>query len=113
MGMIDPGETPVQAAGREVEEETGWRPGQLQPLLVAQPTAGIMDAAHHIFVGTSATEVSAPADRFESSAIQWVPLGDVPGLIAKQDITSASTMAALLLLLADDRQATHAERPQA
>ena len=37
-----------------------------------------MDAAHHIFVGTSAVEVSAPADRFESSAIQWVPLADVP-----------------------------------
>ena len=31
MGMIDAGETPAQAAAREVEEETGWRPGQLQP----------------------------------------------------------------------------------
>jgi len=106
MGMIDPGESPAQAAAREVEEETGWRAGQLQPLLVAQPTAGIMDAAHHIFVGTGATEVSAPADRFESSAIQWVPLADVPGLVAKQDIVSASTMAALLLLLADDGRAS-------
>jgi 8-oxo-dGDP phosphatase len=69
-------------------------------LLLAQPTAGITDAAHHIFVGTSAVEVSAPADRFESSAIQWVPLADVPGLIAKQDIVSASMVAALLVLLA-------------
>ena len=49
MGMIDAGETPAEAAAREVEEETGWRPGQLQPLLLAQPTAGIMDAAHHIY----------------------------------------------------------------
>ena len=111
MGMIDTGETPAEAAAREVEEETGWRPGQLQPLLVAQPTAGIMDAAHHIFVGTDAVEVSAPADRFESSAIQWVPLADVPGLIAKQDIVSASTMAALLLPLADDGQAADAGQP--
>ena len=71
-----------------------------------------MDAAHHIFVGTSSVEVSAPADRFESSAIQWVPLVDTPGLIAKQDIVSASTMAALLLLLADDRQVAHPERPR-
>jgi 8-oxo-dGTP pyrophosphatase MutT (NUDIX family) len=113
MGMIDAWETPAEAAAREVEEETGWRPGQLQPLLVAQPTAGIMDAAHHIFVGTSAAEVSAPADRFESSAIQWVPLADVPGLIAKQDILSASTMAALLLLLAADGQAADAAQPRA
>ena len=102
MGMIDAGETPAEAAAREVEEETGWRPGQLQPLLIAQPTAGIMDSTHHIFIGTHAVEVSAPADRFESSAIQWVPLADVPGLIVKQDILSASTMAALLLLLTDE-----------
>jgi 8-oxo-dGDP phosphatase len=111
MGMIDPGETPAQAAAREVEEETGWRPGQLQPLLLAQPTAGIMDAAHHIFTGTGATQVSAPADRFESTAVQWVPLGDVPGLIAKQDIISASTMAALLLLLGDSGQTAADARP--
>jgi len=113
MGMIDAGETPAEAAAREVEEETGWRPRQLQPLLVTQPTAGIMDAAHHIFVGTGAVEVSAPVDRFESSAIQWVPLADVPGLIAKQDIVSASTMAALLQLLAETRQATRAEQRRA
>jgi 8-oxo-dGDP phosphatase len=85
----------------------------LLPLLIAQPTAGIMDAAHHIFVSGDSVEVGAPADRFESSAIQWVPLADVPGLIAKQDIVSASTMAALLLLLADDRQAADAEQPRA
>lgn len=33
MGRIEADETPAQAAAREVEEETGWRPGQLQPLL--------------------------------------------------------------------------------
>jgi hypothetical protein len=71
-----------------------------------------MDAAHHIFVSTGAAQVSAPADRFESSAIQWVPLADVPGLIAKQDITSASTMAALLLLPADNGQAANAAQPR-
>ncbi|HEY3955743.1 MAG TPA: NUDIX hydrolase [Streptosporangiaceae bacterium] len=99
MGMIEPGETPAQAAAREVEEETGWRPGQLRPLLVTQPTAGIMDAAHHIFVGTDAVEAGAPADRFESSAIRWVPLAGIPALIAQRDIPAASSLAALLLLL--------------
>ena len=75
-----------------------------------------MDAAHHIFVGAGAVEVGAPVDRFESSAIQWVPLADVPVLIANQDIISASTMAALLLLIADEEQTTadtaHAESRQ-
>ena len=91
-----------------MEEETGWRPSQLQPLLLAQPTAGIMDAAHHIYVGEDAVEVGAPADDFESTAIQWVPLTDVPSLIAKHDIVSASTMAALLLLVVGRQATAHA-----
>lgn len=72
-----------------------------------------MDAAHHVFVGHDAVEIGAPADDLESTAIQWVPLADVPSLIAKQDILSASTMAALLLLLADgeEQQAARAAAP--
>jgi 8-oxo-dGDP phosphatase len=77
-------------------------------LLLAQPTAGIMDAAHHIYAGEDAVEVGAPADDFESTAIQWIPLTDVPSLIAKHDIVSASTMAALLLLVADRQASAHA-----
>ena len=30
-GIVDPGEDAVAAAAREVEEETGWRPGDLTP----------------------------------------------------------------------------------
>ena len=31
-GKVDPGETPAEAAARETEEETGWRPGPLTHL---------------------------------------------------------------------------------
>lgn len=106
MGMINDDEHPAQAAVREVEEETGWRPVNPRPLLCTQPTAGIMDAAHHIFVSTEATKVGTPTDDFESSRIEWIPLADVPKLIAKQDIPGASTMAALLLLIAEDTKLT-------
>src|ERR1700722_5090592 len=74
MGRIEDDEAPAHAAAREVEEETGWRPKQLQPLLVAQPSAGAMDSAHHIFVGTEAVQVGVPVDSYESSAVQWIPL---------------------------------------
>jgi 8-oxo-dGTP pyrophosphatase MutT (NUDIX family) len=39
-GKIDPGEDLAHAAARETEEETGWRPGPLTPLLKVEPTAG-------------------------------------------------------------------------
>jgi hypothetical protein len=63
-------------------------------------------SAHHIFLGEDAIKVGAPADAFESTAIEWIPLADVPSLIAKRDIVSTSTMAALLLLACDGRSRT-------
>jgi 8-oxo-dGTP pyrophosphatase MutT (NUDIX family) len=44
-GIVDPGETPAQTAAREVEEETGWRPGPLTPLVSYEPTNGILTPA--------------------------------------------------------------------
>jgi 8-oxo-dGTP pyrophosphatase MutT (NUDIX family) len=99
MGRINQGESPADAAAREVEEETGWRPARLKPLAYAQPAAGIMDAAHHLFVADRATRIGRPADAFESTRIEWIPLAETPAMIAKREIVSASTMAALLYLL--------------
>src|SRR5947207_13735272 len=57
MGGIDPEEDPETAAAREVEEETGWRPGPLQPLLYVEPSNGLIDARHHIFIADTATYI--------------------------------------------------------
>ena len=108
MGRIEDDETPAQAAAREVEEETGWRPREIQPLLVTQPSAGAMDSAHHIFVGTGAAQVGVPVDSYESSAIQWIPLATIPDLISNQDIHGSTTMASLLLLLVEGSRTTNA-----
>lgn len=100
IGGIDTGETPTQAAAREVEEETGWRPGPLQPLVYAEPSPGLMTSRHHIFRADSATRIGAPKDSFESERIEWVPLTDIKGLIDKRHISSGTTLNAVLYLLA-------------
>src|ERR1700735_1287631 len=40
IGKIEPGEDPAAAAARETEEETGWHPGPLRPLLRVEPRPG-------------------------------------------------------------------------
>ncbi|MGW4801088.1 NUDIX domain-containing protein, partial [Nonomuraea sp. NPDC004297] len=43
LGGVEDGEMPMAAAAREVEEETGWRPGPLRPMLSVQPSNGFSD----------------------------------------------------------------------
>lgn len=59
LGGIRPGEDPADAAAREVEEETGWRPGPLRPLVYTQPSPGLMTFEHHIFRADSATHLAS------------------------------------------------------
>ncbi|MET7424222.1 NUDIX hydrolase [Dactylosporangium sp. NPDC005555] len=92
---------PTVAAAREVEEETGWRPGPLRPLIYTQPTPGLMNSEHHVFRADSAEYVGPPVDGFESERVEWVPLNDIRRLIDKRDIVTGTTLVALLYTLAD------------
>ncbi|MFC5187156.1 NUDIX hydrolase [Actinomadura harenae] len=104
IGKIEDGESAMVAAARECEEETGWRPADLlRPLLVVRPTPGISDSAHHIFLADGAEHIGPPTEAWESERIEWLPLADVPGLIAQGEITSGTTVAALLFALSQDR----------
>jgi ADP-ribose pyrophosphatase YjhB (NUDIX family) len=100
IGKIEPGEDPATAAARETEEETGWRPGPLHPLLRVEPSPGLSDSAHSIYLADGAKRIGSPEDDFESDSVSWVPLASVPSLIGRGDITSGTTLAALLYVLA-------------
>ncbi|PRX99814.1 NUDIX domain-containing protein [Allonocardiopsis opalescens] len=102
MGGVEPGEDPSAAAAREVEEETGWRPGPLRPLIRTNPSSGISDSLHIVFRADTAVRVGAPTDESEAARVAWVPLSDVLGLIDKGDIVGGTTLNALLYLLAAD-----------
>jgi ADP-ribose diphosphatase len=99
LGKIEDGESPAEAAAREFEEETGWRAGPLHHLIDVQPTPGISNSVHHIFRATEAIRTGHPADSFESEKLAWVPLAKVPSLAGNGEITSGTTLAALLYIL--------------
>jgi 8-oxo-dGTP pyrophosphatase MutT (NUDIX family) len=99
VGKIDPDEDPAHAAARETEEETGWRPGPLSPLLRVEPTPGISDSVHHIYLADGAERIGPPEDDYESDHVSWVPLADIPALISQGEISTGTTLAALLYAL--------------
>lgn len=90
-GYIDPGEDGIAAAAREVEEETGYRPRSIEHVLTFQPMAGSADSAHELYLARGADWVAAPlAD--EAEEVRWMPLAQLPGLIATGEIVGAATI---------------------
>jgi 8-oxo-dGTP pyrophosphatase MutT (NUDIX family) len=90
-GYVDPGEDPLAAAAREVEEETGYRPRHIEHVLTFQPMIGTADSGHELYLAHGADQVGTP-DANETEAIQWVPLAQVQDLIKAGEIVGAATI---------------------
>ncbi|MGW1332897.1 NUDIX domain-containing protein [Streptomyces rubiginosohelvolus] len=99
-GIVDEGEDPADTALRETVEETGWRPNSLQRVVSYQPMVGMVDSLHEIFVAHGAEKVGEPTDLEEAGQIAWVPLADIPGLMAHGELMGSGTLVALLHILA-------------
>ncbi|RFU88532.1 NUDIX domain-containing protein [Streptomyces triticagri] len=111
-GIVDEGEDPADAAAREVEEETGWRPDGLKHVTTYQPMVGMVDSPHEIYVGRGAKLIGEPTDLEEAGHVAWVPLSDVPGLMERGELVGSGTLVGLLHVLAsrsDGRTATAVE----
>lgn len=73
-GGIEPHEPPDEAARRECEEETGWRPGTLRLLATTDPLPSATAAATHIYVGADLHQGTERRDATEEGmAVRWFP----------------------------------------
>jgi 8-oxo-dGTP pyrophosphatase MutT (NUDIX family) len=98
-GGIDAGESPEDAAVREVLEETGWRPGPLRRLARYFPYNGLADQVFHLFAAEGAEHVGAPTDPAESERVEWVPLDAVRLEVAAGRVGDGLSLTALLWFL--------------
>lgn len=96
-GRLEAGETPLAAARRELEEETGWRAQELLPLVELEPAPGFCD--ERIFVFEARGLSPAGADRLDPDEDEelescWMPL---PEVVALRPADAKTLIAALLL----------------
>lgn len=95
-GYVDDGESPEDAAVRELAEESGWRAQSVQLLARFQPLAGSMDMENLIYLAEGLEPSGSTPDINEAERVEWVPLASLSSLIAKGDVLGAGAQMGLL-----------------
>lgn len=97
-GGIDPGETPEQAARRELQEETGYYPNKLEKLGGFYAAPGYCTEYLHLFWAADLERRPLHAEDTDSIEVVSVRRKDIPGLITSGTICDAKSIAGLLIL---------------
>ncbi len=99
-GKLDPGEDPMHAAARELEEETGWIAGSMEKLTSIYTTPGFCDEELHIYLATNLTQSPHGPKREEgefSMTVHQFPLADAVRMVIDGEIKDSKTIAGILL----------------
>lgn len=87
-GMVDEGESPMEAAAREMFEETGYAGSEIITLGKTRPNPAIQNNWIHTFLARGVTFKQEPVfENTEHTSVRLVTLADVPALIADGTIT--------------------------
>ena len=108
-GKIDPGETSLATAERELVEEVGYRAGSIQRIGTIHPQIGYSTEFIDVFVATDMTFVGAQLDAGEFLDVVTMSESELLSAFDREELTDGKSIAALFMWLR--RRPTDAVRP--
>lgn len=96
-GTLDPGEAPLDCAIRELQEETGYKPGKIEPIGGIFTAPGYTSEFIHLFMATDLVESRLELDDDEFIEVLHMPLSETLRLIATGEIADGKSISGLLL----------------
>jgi len=94
-GKLHPGEDPRECAVREVEEEIGYKVGNLEPLLSFFTTPGFTNEVIHIFLGKDLQPGTQDLGADEVLEVLEMPIDKAIALIKEGTIRDGKTIIGL------------------
>ncbi|MDY7025259.1 MAG: ADP compounds hydrolase NudE [Pseudomonadota bacterium] len=97
-GAIDPGETAMQAADRELKEEVGFGASKLTHLKNLTLAPGYMSHGIQVILAEELYAESIEGDEPEPIQVFEHPIADIESLVSRDDFSEARSIAALFMV---------------
>ena len=95
-GKLEKGEAPIEAAKRELEEETGYKADNFISLGHVYPTCGYTNEVIHLFAAEVTSKGDSHPDADEFVETELIKLEDLVRMIKNDGIKDAKTVIAVL-----------------
>jgi len=96
-GRVDPGESHIEAANRELKEEAGFGARKLELLKCMTQSPNYMQHKTQIVLALDLYHEKLEGDEPEEMAVHRFPLSDIASIAAMENVTESRTIAALYL----------------
>lgn len=97
-GFIDEGETPMEAAKRELKEEIGLVAGTLDHILKTEIAGSIVKSTLHLFLAKDLKEMQHNREAGEEISLVKMPLDEAVEKAMRGEFHNATTVAGILML---------------